>query len=49
MNTVLYLYALVLRLRQDKSGAVANEYAFLIAFVAIAAAASIGITLLINT
>ncbi|MCZ6591750.1 MAG: Flp family type IVb pilin [Alphaproteobacteria bacterium] len=35
---------MALRLRKDKSGAVATEYAFLIAFIAIVAA--IGMTLL---
>ena len=33
-----YLQSLALRLRKDKSGAVATEYAFLIAFIAIVAA-----------
>ena len=44
MNTIFYLHSLALRLRQDKSGAVATEYAFLIAFIAIVAA--LGMTLL---
>ncbi len=39
-----YLQSLALRLRKDKSGAVATEYAFLIAFIAIVAA--IGMVLL---
>ncbi len=44
MRAVIYLQILALRLRNDKSGAVATEYAFLIAFIAIVAA--IGMTLL---
>ncbi len=38
MLTITYLQSLALRLRKDKSGAVATEYAFLIAFIAIVAA-----------
>ncbi len=38
MYALTYLQILALRLRQDKSGAVATEYAFLIAFIAIVAA-----------
>ena len=38
MYTLTYLQSLALRLRKDKSGAVATEYAFLIAFIAIVAA-----------
>jgi len=44
MYALTYLQLLALRLRKDKSGAVATEYAFLIAFIAIVAA--IGMTLL---
>ncbi len=44
MRAVIYLQILALRLRNDKSGAVATEYAFLIAFIAIVAA--IGMSLL---
>jgi len=44
MLTFTYLQLLALRLRKDKSGAVATEYAFLIAFIAIVAA--IGMVLL---
>ncbi len=44
MYTLTYLQTLALRLRKDKSGAVATEYAFLIAFIAIVAAT--GMTLL---
>ena len=44
MRAFTYLQLLALRLRKDKSGAVATEYAFLIAFIAIVAA--IGMTLL---
>ncbi|MCZ6844468.1 MAG: Flp family type IVb pilin [Alphaproteobacteria bacterium] len=44
MYTLTYLQLLALRLRKDKSGAVATEYAFLIAFIAIVAA--IGMSLL---
>lgn len=44
MNTYIYLQYLALRLRKDNSGAVATEYAFLIAFIAIVAAT--GMTLL---
>ena len=44
MLTFTYLHLMALRLRKDKSGAVATEYAFLIAFIAIVAA--IGMTLL---
>ena len=38
MHALTYLQSLALRLRKDKSGAVATEYAFLIAFIAIVAA-----------
>ncbi len=44
MYALTYLQLMALRLRKDKSGAVATEYAFLIAFIAIVAA--IGMTLL---
>ena len=44
MRAFTYLQIMVLRLRKDKSGAVATEYAFLIAFIAIVAAT--GMTLL---
>ena len=44
MYPLSYLQSLALRLRKDKSGAVATEYAFLIAFIAIVAA--IGMVLL---
>jgi len=44
MYALTYLQSLALRLRKDKSGAVATEYAFLIAFIAIVAA--LGMTLL---
>ena len=44
MYAINYLHALALRLRSDKSGAVATEYAFLVAFIAIVAA--IGMVLL---
>ena len=44
MYALTYLQLLALRLRKDKSGAVATEYAFLIAFIAIVAA--LGMTLL---
>ncbi len=44
MHTMTYLQSLALRLAKDKSGAVATEYAFLIAFIAIVAAT--GMTLL---
>ncbi len=44
MFALTYLQTLALRLRKDKSGAVATEYAFLIAFIAIVAAT--GMTLL---
>ncbi len=44
MRAFTYLQLMALRLRKDKSGAVATEYAFLIAFIAIIAA--IGMTLL---
>ncbi len=44
MRAFSYLQSLALRLRKDKSGAVATEYAFLIAFIAIVAA--IGMVLL---
>jgi Flp pilus assembly pilin Flp len=44
MYALKYLQSLALYLRKDKSGAVATEYAFLIAFIAIVAA--LGMTLL---
>ena len=44
MYSLTYLQLLALRLKKDKSGAVATEYAFLIAFIAIVAA--IGMVLL---
>ena len=44
MRAFTYIQSLALRLRKDKSGAVATEYAFLIAFIAIVAAT--GMTLL---
>ena len=44
MRAFSYFQTLALRLRKDKSGAVATEYAFLIAFIAIVAA--IGMVLL---
>ena len=44
MRAFYYLQSMALRLRKDKSGAVATEYAFLIAFIAIVAA--IGMVLL---
>ncbi len=44
MYALTYLQLMALRLRKDKSGAVATEYAFLIAFIAIVAA--IGMALL---
>ena len=44
MRAFSYLQIMALRLRKDKSGAVATEYAFLIAFIAIVAA--LGMTLL---
>jgi len=44
MRAFTYLQLMALRLRKDKFGAVATEYAFLIAFIAIVAA--IGMTLL---
>ena len=44
MHATTYLQWLALRLRKDKSGAVATEYAFLIAFIAILAV--IGMVLL---
>ena len=43
MFAITYLQVLALRLRKDKSGAVATEYAFLIAFIAIVAAAGMGL------
>lgn len=46
MYALTYLQLLALRLRKDKSGAVATEYSFLIAFIAIAAA--LGMVLLGN-
>lgn len=44
MYALTYLQILALRLRRDDSGAVATEYAFLVAFIAIVAAT--GMTLL---
>ncbi len=44
MRAFTYIQSLALRLRKDESGAVATEYAFLIAFIAIVAAT--GMTLL---
>jgi Flp pilus assembly pilin Flp len=44
MYALTYLHQMALRLTKDKSGAVATEYAFLIAFIAIVAA--IGMVLL---
>jgi len=38
MHAITFLHTLALRLRKDKSGAVATEYAFLIAFIAMVAA-----------
>ncbi len=38
MYALAYLQSLALRLRKNESGAVATEYAFLIAFIAIVAA-----------
>ena len=46
MYALTYLHQMALRLTKDKSGAVATEYAFLIAFIAIVAA--IGMVLLGN-
>jgi Flp pilus assembly pilin Flp len=43
MRAYIYLQTLALRLRKDKAGAVATEYAFLVAFIAIVAAAGMGI------
>jgi Flp pilus assembly pilin Flp len=43
MRAYIYLQTLALRLREDKAGAVATEYAFLIAFIAIVAAAGMGL------
>jgi len=43
MRAYIYLQTLALRLHKDKSGAVATEYAFLIAFIAIVAAAGMGL------
>ena len=40
------LQALALRLRKDESGAVATEYAFLVAFIAIVAALGMVVTAL---
>jgi len=44
MHVITYLQSMLCRLATDKSGAVATEYAFLIAFIAIVAA--LGMTLL---
>ena len=38
MIALTHLHSLAMRLRKDQSGAVATEYAFLIAFIAIVAA-----------
>ncbi len=38
MFALTYLHQMAARLKKDKSGAVATEYAFLIAFIAIVAA-----------
>ena len=38
MNALIHLKSLCLRIAKSKSGAVATEYAFLIAFIAIVAA-----------
>ena len=46
MSALTYLQSMVLRLARGKSGAVATEYAFLIAFISIVAA--IGMVLLGN-
>jgi Flp pilus assembly pilin Flp len=46
MRALTYLQIMALRLAKSKSGAVATEYAFLIAFIAIVAA--IGMVLLGN-
>ncbi len=46
MYDLTYLQSMVLRLARGKSGAVATEYAFLIAFISIVAA--IGMVLLGN-
>ncbi len=46
MHALTYLQSLALRLRKDRSGAVATEYTFLIAFIAIVAA--LGMVLLGN-
>jgi Flp pilus assembly pilin Flp len=43
MRAYIYLQTLALRLRKDKAGAVATEYAFLVAFIAIVAAAGMGL------
>ena len=43
MRAYIYLQMLALRLRDNKAGAVATEYAFLIAFIAIVAAAGMGL------
>ncbi len=44
MRAFTYIQSLALRLRKDETGAVATEYAFLIAFIAIVVAT--GMTLL---
>jgi len=44
MHVVTYVQAMLCRLAKNNSGAVATEYAFLIAFIAIVAA--LGMTLL---
>jgi Flp pilus assembly pilin Flp len=43
MRFVTHLQILIHRLKSDKAGAVATEYAFLIAFIAIVAAAGMGL------
>ena len=43
MHIVTHLQILIYRFRSDKSGAVATEYAFLIAFIAIVAAAGMSL------
>lgn len=44
MHALLYLYGVLFRIKRETRGAIATEYAFLIAFVAIVAA--IGMVLL---
>jgi Flp pilus assembly pilin Flp len=43
MYVVTHLQLLFQRLKSDKTGAVATEYAFLVAFIAIVAAAGMGL------